>query len=212
MDFRIAKIIHEYCAKHSSVPEQFLLDLERETHLKTLSPYMISGALLGNFLKMVSNMIRPEKVLEVGTFTGYSALCLASGLSITGKLWTVEQNIELKSIILKYIRRSNNEQKIIPIFGKFEEIADEIPGEIDLAFLDAGKREYDLHYEILLKKLRSGGWLLIDNVLWSGKVVYPEMDKDTLLIRQFNQKVADDVRVEKLLLPVRDGIFMVQKK
>ena len=212
MDFRIGKEIHDYCVFHSSKPDEVLYHLERETHLKALSPHMISGALLGNFLKMISKMIAPEKILEVGTFTGYSAICLASGLKKGGHLWTVEQNFELKPIIEKYILLSGNQEKIFTLFGKFEENLDGIPEEIDLAFLDAGKREYDLHYELILKKLKTGGWLLIDNVLWSGKVIQPEMDKDTRIIRAFNKKIAEDSRVEKLLLPIRDGIFMIQKK
>jgi len=212
MDFRIGKEIQDYCVSHSSKPDEILNQLERETHLKALSPHMISGPLLGNFLKMISKMISPKKVLEIGTFTGYSAICLASGLKEGGHLWTVEQNFELKPIIEKYIVLSGNHEKITVIYGKFEELIDIIPENIDLAFLDAGKREYDLHYELILKKLEPGGWLLIDNVLWSGKVVQPEMDKDTQIIREFNKKIADDSRVEKLLLPIRDGIFMIQKK
>lgn len=212
MDFRIGKEIQDYCVTHSSTPEEVLYQLERETHLKALSPHMISGPLLGNFLKMISKMVAPKKVLEVGTFTGYSAICLASGLNEGGHLWTVEQNFELKTIIEKYILLSGNHKKITVIYGKFEELIDTIPGDIDLAFLDAGKREYDLHFELILKKLKSGGWLLIDNVLWSGKVVQQEMDKDTQLIRAFNKKIAEDRRVEKLLLPIRDGIYMIQKK
>ncbi|MEY2904755.1 MAG: hypothetical protein RJA52_771, partial [Bacteroidota bacterium] len=143
---------------------------------------------------------------------GYSAICLASGLKSGGMLWTVEQNLELKPIIEKYILLSGNREKIKPLFGRFEEIFDLIPDGIDLAFLDAGKREYDLHFEIILKKLKKGGWLLIDNVLWSGKVVQSEKDKDTKIIRAFNKKIAEDNRIEKLLLPIRDGIFMIQKR
>ena len=211
MNFSLKKI-HHYCSEFSSSPPGYLRELERETHLKTLAPQMISGGLQGRLLSMISHMIRPEYVVEVGTFTGYAALCLAEGLQPTGKLITVESNSELSYISTKYFEKSGFDKRIQLRHGDAREELNEIEDGIDLVFIDAGKLDYAYYYEILLPKMRQGGFLLADNVLWSGKVVSQEKDVDTQIIHDFNQKVKDDDRVENVILPIRDGLMLIRKK
>ncbi len=200
-----------YCEAHSSPPGDVLYQLERQTHLKTLAPQMLSGRLQGQFLRMLSLLMKPERILEVGTFTGYSALCLAEGLSSRGRLHTVEANLELEYLIRKYIRLAGREEQIVLHLGDAAEVLPGLAGPFDLAFLDAGKQDYRTHYELLLPLLRPGGILLADNVLWSGKVMGPATDDDTESLRAFNTFVAGDERVEQVLLPLRDGLLLARK-
>lgn len=204
------KRLHRYCEDHSSTLSTVLDELERETNLKTLAPQMLAGKYQGQLFRMLSLMIQPSKILEIGTFTGYSAICLAAGLKKGGHLHTVEANPELEYIIRKYVDIAGLQEKITLHMGNAEEIVPQLDEQFDLVFIDAGKRFNELFYEMSLEKLVSGGIILIDNVLWSGKVL-TESDLDTSSILAFNEKISEDIRVEQILLPVRDGLFVVRK-
>lgn len=213
MEARFAEALHQYCKEHSSQQDELLGELERETHLKTLAPQMLSGPLQGKLLEFLSKMIQPRHILEIGTFTGYSALCLAKGLQKEGQLTTIEVNSELAPIIKKYIELAGYKEQIQLVIGKAEEWIPTLPdSHFDLIFIDAGKKQYREHYDLVLPKLTSGGWLLCDNVLWSGKVIHAKTDKGTTAIQAFNEYVARDYRVEKVLLPLRDGLYIIRKK
>lgn len=203
-----------YCLKHSSTPEPepILLALERETHLRTLHPQMLSGPYQGMLLQMVSHMIRPRRVLEIGTFTGYGAICLSQGMDGDGLLHTIEVNDEFTPIISKYIELAGLKDKIALHLGDASAIIPTLEDTFDLAFLDAGKMDYAKHYELVLPKLRPGGFLLADNVLWAGKVPAGEKDATATALNAFNNMVQTDDRVENLLLPLRDGLMVVRKK
>jgi predicted O-methyltransferase YrrM len=189
-----------------------LAELERATHLRVLSPQMLSGALQGEFLAFFSELVRPKLVVEVGSFTGYSAICLAQGLAEGGRLHTIEYDEELESIIREYVAKAGLEAKIELHIGDAKTILPTLPDEIDLAFVDADKLAYGFYYETLLPKLRAGGYMLIDNILWHGKVYSPEAkDAKTQYLRDFAAKVRADARVKVFLLPLRDGLLLVQK-
>ncbi|MBR9922412.1 MAG: O-methyltransferase [Bacteroidetes bacterium] len=203
--------IDEYCEKHSSSPGALLYQLERETHLKTLAPQMLSGSLQGQFMRFISLMLQPKRVLEIGTFTGYGALCLAEGLPKDGELHTIEANQELYHLIEKYISEAGKEDQIKLLKGDAREIIPTLDGPYDLIFVDAGKQDYPWYYEQALPLLRKGGWLLADNVLWSGKVASDISDPDTDQIRAFNAVIQKDSRVENVMLPLRDGLSIIRK-
>ncbi len=203
--------LHDYCNQFSSPATELLQALERETHLKTLAPQMMSGHLQGQLLQLISTLKQPEAILEVGTFTGYATLCLAKGLTNTGLLTTIEANDELAPIIRKYLQLAGLQERVTLLLGDGLEIIPGLDGPFDIIFIDAGKQDYGAFYELCLPKLRSGGLLLADNVLWSGKVVSAEKDADTLAIHTFNQKIRDDERVKQLMLPLRDGLLIVEK-
>jgi caffeoyl-CoA O-methyltransferase len=201
-----------YCEGHSSPPSPLLRELERETHLKTLAPQMISGPLQGQFLRFLSLLMQPKRILEIGTFTGYAALCLAEGLPEDGKLFTVEGNKEIAYLTRKYIRKAGLEEKVILHIGDAKSWIPGLEETFDLVFIDAGKNDYALYYDLVIPRLRPGGIILADNVLWSGKVVDKAEDPDTLAIQAFNDKVLNDPAVENLILPLRDGLMMIRKK
>lgn len=204
--------LRNYCHQHSTPLGSLLEALERETHLRTLSPQMLSGPHQGALLRMISQMIRPNRILEIGTFTGYSAICLAQGLTEQGRLHTIEVNDELTPIINRYVHAAGLEQQITVHIGDAAAIVPTLDEVFDLAFLDAGKMNYMQHYELVLPKIRLGGFLLADNVLWDGKVLSQEKDATTQVLRDFNAMIAADPRVESLLLPLRDGLMLVRKK
>lgn len=201
-----------YCEEHSTPPSPILRELERETHLKTLAPQMLSGPIQGQFLRLLSLLMQPEKILEIGTFTGYAALCLAEGLPENGRLYTVEGNEEIAYITRKYIRKAGLEDKVELHIGDAKEWLPQLQETFDLVFIDAGKNDYALYYDLVIEKVRPGGLILADNVLWSGKVVAGEKDADTLAIQAFNEKILRDERVENLLLPLRDGLMIIRKR
>ena len=202
-----------YCFTHSSPLSGILHDLERETHLRTHGPQMLSGEYQGQLLRFLSLMLRPKRVLEIGTFTGYTAICMAEGLAEGGVLHTIEANDELGWLIQKYIQRADMVQKIVLHLGDAAEVMPTLDEVFDLVFLDAGKLDYPAHYEMALAKMRSGGFLLADNVLWDGKVASGnERDETARALRAFNDFVQQDERVENLLLPFRDGLMVVRKK
>ncbi|WP_027419467.1 O-methyltransferase [Crocinitomix catalasitica] len=213
MDFLDEKL-EEYLEVNTSEESKELNDLSRETHLKVLRPRMLSGHLQGRFLSMISKMINPKYILEIGTYTGYSAMCLAEGLNPEGKLVTIDRNDELKPILSKYLMSSEYASKIDLHFGLATDIIPTLEGGIDLVFLDADKPNYANYFNLVIDKLNPGGFILADNVLWSGKVVEEAnaADKSTQAIVDFNKMVNDDERVENVMLPIRDGITLIRKK
>ncbi len=212
MDFLPEKI-EEYIENLTTSESEELANLNRETHLKIMSPRMLSGHIQGRFLSLISHMIQPAYILEIGTYTGYSALCLAEGLKENGKLITIDRNEELDSIIEKYLKSSKYGNQIDFRIGNATAIIPELPNGIDLVFIDADKPNYSNYFDLVIDKVKPGGFILADNVLWSGKVVEPikQNDKSTIAIHEFNQKVHDDNRVENVLLPIRDGIMALRK-
>ena len=211
MDFLSPKI-EQYAEAHTSPETEILQALVRETHLKTLAPRMLSGHLQGRFLSMIAKMMQPRRVLEIGTFTGYSALCLTEGVADGGLLYALEGNDELAHIIEKYIIASGFEDKIKLLIGNALEIIPKLDEVFDLVFIDASKRDYPMYWDLVIEKTRSGGLIIADNVLWSGKVVEEKKNLDTQILDAFNKKVLADTRVECLLLPLRDGLMVAMKK
>ncbi|MEM9991031.1 MAG: class I SAM-dependent methyltransferase [Bacteroidota bacterium] len=206
--------ITQYCTEHTSLPSTVLHELERETWLKTLAPQMLSGHLQGQLFRFLSQMIRPRNVLEIGTFTGYTAICLAAGLPAGGQLHTVEVNEELEYLIRKYIQKADLTEKIQLHIGSAKDIVPNLDAQLvfDLVFIDAGKKDNDYYYELALARIPAGAYILIDNVLWDGKVAQKGTnDHDTRTIHGFNEKVQADERVENLMLPIRDGVLLVRK-
>lgn len=201
----------EYCEEHTNPRSEVLDKLERETYLKTLAPQMISGFYQGRLLSFISKMIRPTNILEIGTFTGYSAICMASGLQAGGQVHAIEINDELEQLIRKYIRKAQLEEKITLYIGDAKLIVPELPFKFDLAFIDAAKLDYVLFYEMILEKINPGAFILADNVLWSGKVLDPHGDPDAEALRSFNHNIQMDSRVENILLPIRDGLMLIRK-
>ncbi len=211
MDF-LPDSIHQYAESHTTPDSDLLHALIRETHLKTLAPRMLSGHLQGRFLSLISHLMQPRRVLEIGTFTGYSALCLAEGLAADGILYALEGNDELEYLIQKYISESAFKDKIKLLIGNALDIIPTLDHTFDLVFIDAGKRDYPAYYDLVIDKVRSGGLIIADNILWSGKVVGDKKDLDTRIIDGFNKKVHADSRVENILLPLRDGLMIARKK
>lgn len=203
--------IHDYCTLHSAPPPDTLYALERETYLKTLAPQMLSGPLQGRFLAMLSRLLQPQQILEVGTFTGYGAHCLAEGLASDGQLHTIEGNPEVAYLIRKHLKAAGIEDRVQLHLGDAKKVIPTIAGDFDLVFLDGNKREYDQYFDLLADRIRPGGLLLADNVLWSGKVVSGEQDQDTRMIDAFNKRVLADERFTNLILPLRDGLLMAQR-
>ncbi len=200
-----------YCEKFTSLPVPILDELERETYLKTMSPQMISGKLQGQFLSLLSALVRPAAALEIGTFTGYSSICIASRLPENGILHTIDVNPELRHINQKYFEKAGLQHKIQAYLGDAREIIPTLKMNFDFVFIDAAKTEYPAYYDLVFDKVNPGGLILADNVLWSGKVLSKAGDADTLAIQAFNQKVHADKRVETLMLPHRDGILIARK-
>jgi predicted O-methyltransferase YrrM len=204
----------KYAVDFSSPETDLLKRLSRETHFVSTTPGMLSGNLQGLLLKMISQMMQPDLILEIGTFTGYSTICLAPGLKSNGILHTIDNNPEIVHIAQKYFREAGFEDVIVCHLGNALDIIPDIPGPLDLVFIDADKENYVNYYEAVLPKLRPGGMILADNVLWYGKVLEPGAltDKETRGIVEFNYHVKNDNRIEHLLLPVRDGLMIVRKK
>ncbi|MDR2409584.1 MAG: O-methyltransferase [Bacteroidales bacterium] len=210
----IDKNIQYYCDSHTSEESKVLYELYRETHLKTVYPRMISAKSQGAFLQMISRMIQPKRILELGTFTGYATIALAAGLTDDGWIATVEKNPELESIIRKYILKAGLKNKVHLLIGNALELIPALNETWDLIFIDADKINYLTYYNMLIPFLSDKGMMLVDNVLWSGKVIeaVKNNDKDTKAILAFNTFVQQDVRVRNMILPFRDGIMMIQKE
>lgn len=205
--------LEKYMLDHSSSEDGLLKELDRETHLKVLGARMISGNLQGQFLTMISRMIQPKTILEIGTFTGYSAICLAKGLQKDGKLITIEIDDELESIATKYFKKAGIQHLVEQQFGSAIEIIPQLNEQFDLVFIDADKREYSTYYNLVFEKVKVGGYILVDNTLWNGKVLNNPLknDEQTKGVIHFNEMIVNDNRVEKLILPLRDGITIIQK-
>jgi predicted O-methyltransferase YrrM len=201
-----------YAEKHSTPESETLSELNRETHANVLMPRMLSGHLQGRLLSMLSHMIKPDLILEIGTYTGYSAICLAEGLSKNGHLHTIDINDELATLVNLSVKKSGLESKITAHYGDAIKIIPSLSGPFDLVFIDADKINYTNYYDLIFQKVKIGGYMIADNVLWDGKVLQTEKtDKDTEAIRQFNNKINSDPRVENVLLTVRDGLMVIRK-
>lgn len=213
MEFTDEKI-EEYSLKHSQPESDILKKVNRETHSKVLQPRMLSGHMQGNFLNMISHMIAPKQILEIGTYTGYSAICLAQGLQPGGKLHTIDVNEELEKMVRNHFNEAGLTDSIHYYIGDAMKIIPAIGETFDLVFIDADKKNYSNYYDLVFDKVRSGGYIIADNVLWSGKILdlQKNKDSDTLLIDAFNKKVHNDTRVEHMLLPLRDGLMIARKK
>jgi predicted O-methyltransferase YrrM len=214
MEF-IDEQLSAYAEKHTTAEPELLQKLNRDTYANVLIPRMLSGHLQGRILSMFSHMIQPKRILEIGTYTGYSALCLAEGLTPDGKLITIDINEELEDRVRRYINDSDYSSQIDFRVGNALEIIPTLEDELDLVFIDADKPNYSNYFDLVIDKLRTGGIIIADNVLWSAKVLDPEQlanDEDTKALHEFNEKMQQDSRVENVLMPVRDGLMVVRKK
>jgi predicted O-methyltransferase YrrM len=210
MDF-LPLDIEQYCLRHTTDESPLLKKINRDTHAEVMMPRMVSGHMQGRFLAMISRMLKPKAILEIGTYTGYSALSLAEGLAEGGKLITIDINEELENRVRSYFNQSPYKNKIDYRIGNAIHLIPALNEVFDLIFIDADKENYSYYYDLVFDKLQTNGWLVADNVLWSGKVVLEKKDKDTRAIHQFNEKINSDVRVEKILLPLRDGLLLARK-
>jgi caffeoyl-CoA O-methyltransferase len=205
--------ILNYSISKSEKESKLLNDLYRETYLKVLNPRMISGHYQGRILSLISKIISPKKILEIGTYTGYSAICLCEGMDKDGILHTIDNNKELVEIQNKYFKRANLKDKIVQHSGDAKNIIPSIDEEFDIVFIDADKESYPEYYDLIINKVRSGGIIIADNILWSGKIL-EKVEKDdqaTKSIIEFNNKIIEDDRVKNIILPIRDGLNIVRK-
>jgi caffeoyl-CoA O-methyltransferase len=207
-----SEALESYLNEHLEAEPSYLKDLSRETHQKVIQPRMISGHYQGRLLSFLSNLVRPNRILELGTYTGYSALCLAEGLSERGTITTIEVNEELAWLQQKYWKLSPYHKKIRPIVGDALEVIPSLQDKYDLVFIDAKKADYNKYLETVIPKLNKGCLILSDNILWSGKVVEPlqKKDKATEALLKYNQRLTEDNRFEHLILPVRDGLSVAR--
>ncbi len=210
MDF-IPSAIQKYAEEHTSPESDLLKTINRETNAHVLMPRMLSGHMQGRILSMISKMVKPTTILEIGTYTGYSAICLAEGLKPGGKLITIDINEELEHTVRTYFNRSSFAEAIEYKIGNALQIIPTLKEHFDLVFIDADKENYTRYYDLVINHVPLGGYILADNVLWSGKVLDEKPDKDTRAIIGFNRYVQNDTRVENVLLPVRDGIMVMRK-
>ena len=205
--------ILNYSISKSEKESKLLNDLYRETYLKVLNPRMISGHYQGRILSLISKIISPKKILEIGTYTGYSAICLCEGLGNDGVLHTIDNNKELVEIQNKYFKKANLTNKIVQHSGDAKNIIPSIDEEFDIVFIDADKESYPEYYDLIINKVRSGGIIIADNILWSGKIL-EKVEKDdqaTKSIIEFNNKIIEDDRVKNIILPIRDGLNIIRK-
>ncbi len=207
----VDKGLSRYSEDHTTRESPLLEKINRDTHAEVTRSRMLSGHLQGRLLSMISRMVRPKIVIEIGTYTGYSALCLAEGLAPGGKVITIDNNDELEERVRNYIRQAGEESRVDFRIGNALQLVGAISEIPDLVFIDADKENYCRYYDILIDRLTPGGYIIADNVLWSGKVLDERPDKDTRAILEFNQKVHNDNRVENVLVPVRDGLMICRK-
>ncbi|MFT6026399.1 MAG: caffeoyl-CoA O-methyltransferase [Bacteroidia bacterium] len=212
MDF-IAKEIEAYAEGFTREEGEILAELNRETYAKVMTPRMLSGHLQGQVLRMFSQMIKPNNILEIGTYTGYSALCMVDGLSEDGKLTTIDVNAELQDIIKKYIDKAGKQDSIDLRIGNALEIIPTLNQTFELVFIDADKENYSNYFDLVFDKLNPGGYVIADNVLWSGKVLEndADLDKDTVALKDYAKKIKADPRVENVMMPIRDGLLIAKK-
>jgi predicted O-methyltransferase YrrM len=208
MDKKLEKYLHE----HSSPEDPVLEDLYRQTYIRFVNPNMVTGHIQGKLLEFISMMIRPEIILEIGTFTGYSAICLAKGLKPGGKLITIESNDEMSGFSHSYFCKAGMETRIIQMNGRAQDIVPDLKETFDLVYIDGDKREYTEYYNVVTEKVKTGGFIIADNVLWGDKVLEENPD-DTMTkgIIEFNEMIRKQKNIEKVILPVRDGIMLIRK-
>jgi predicted O-methyltransferase YrrM len=207
------KKIEQYIEQHSSPEDQVLEDLYRQTHIRFINPNMVSGHLQGKFLEMLSHVVRPDNILEIGTFTGYSAICLSRGLKPDGKLITIEINDELNTFAHSFFCKAGVDSKITQLTGRAQDIIPGLSIMFDLVFIDGDKREYIEYYKLIIDKVKPGGFIIADNVLWGEKVLEKETaDPQTRGIISFNEMIRKETAVEEVILPVRDGLMLITKK
>lgn len=204
--------IAAYCEILSSIPSQVLVDIERFTELKTPNPSDYSGRLQGRFLSLLSKLLRPKVIVEIGTFTGYATICLSEGLSPGGRIITIESKKNLEEIITSHLDEAGISDRVEMHIGNALDVLPNIDSGIDLVFMDASKTQYWTYFEILIEKLVPGGIIIADNVLWKGLVLQTELDKMALSLDNFNKLILDDHRVENVILPFRDGLNLIRKK
>ncbi|RYM33364.1 O-methyltransferase [Brumimicrobium glaciale] len=213
MEFLDEKL-EDYVNAHTSPESEILSDLNRQTHISVLQPRMLSGHLQGRTLSLFSKMIQPKRILEIGTYTGYSAICMAEGLKENGKLITIDVNYELEEMVKNYVETAGFSNQIEMKVGDAMDLIPKLDKNFDLVFIDADKSNYSNYYDLLIDDLPKGAFMIADNVLWSGKVIEPvkknDIDTEALII--FNKKIQDDDRVENVLLPIRDGLMVIGKK
>jgi caffeoyl-CoA O-methyltransferase len=200
-----------YAERHSSPEAGYLRELDRETQAKVLMPRMLSGHLQGNLLATLSCLMQPRRVLEIGTFTGYSTICLAQGLAEGGRLTTIDLNLELEDMVRGAFAKAGLTDRIDYLLGDARQVVPTLTDTFDLVFIDADKASYAQYYQMVIDKVRKGGLIIADNVLWSGKVLAQNADKDTRTIQAFNEMVQADERVMNTLLPIRDGLMLMYK-
>ena len=208
----ISDQLQQYIDDHSMEESDLLKALDRETHQKVLQPRMLSGSYQGRLLALLAKMIGPKKILEVGTYTGYATLCMAEGLTTGGLIDTIDHNEELADMQRRYFDQSPYGSQIVQHLGEAKDILKTIDGPYDLVFLDADKENYPHYFDLIIDKIETGGILLSDNVLWSGKVLEKATDEATSALQEYNHKINTDVRVETVVLPIRDGLTITRKR
>lgn len=208
----ISDQLQQYIDDHSMEESDLLKALDRETHQKVLQPRMLSGLYQGRLLALLAKMIGPKKILEVGTYTGYATLCMAEGLTTGGSIDTIDHNEELTDMQRRYFDQSPYGSQIIQHIGEAKDILKSLTGPYDLVFLDADKENYPHYFDLIIDKLEMGGVILSDNVLWSGKVLEKATDEATSALQEYNHKINTDVRVESVVLPIRDGLTITRKR
>ena len=213
MEFIDAKL-DEYVCNHSENEPNVLRDLNRKTHLSVMQPRMLSGHFQGRVLSMLSHMIQPQRILEIGTYTGYSALCFAEGLAPNGKITTIDVNEELEDLVREYIEKAGMTNQVEYLIGDATQLIPTLNDVFDIVFIDADKKNYCTYYDLVFDKVRKGGYIIADNVLWSGKVLedYDSLDRETKVLMDYNKKIHEDDRVQEVLLPIRDGLMIARKK
>lgn len=211
IDENIISTIYAYCEGVSDDQGEILYNLYRETYLKTMAPRMASGPVQGRFLSLLSHLIAPKNILEIGTFTGYATICMAEGLAAGGHITTIEVNPELNYISDKYFKLAGIREQVTTLIGNAKDIIPKLNEKFDLVFIDAKKKDYALYFDLIIDQVNSGGFILADNVLWDGKVIDGSNDATSMSLRLFNQKVKNDPRVSNLLLPLRDGLMIMRK-
>ena len=211
--FTNAEALDRYLVEHSQAEDPVLKELARHTYLKAVHPRMLTGHIMGSFLTLFSKLMAPERILEIGTYTGYSAICLARGLRKGGKLITIEINDELRGTAIKFFGKAGLDDQIELINGDALEVIPSLMGSFDLVFIDAHKDNYPNYYNLVIDRVTAGGYILADNVLWGGKVLDDKLpDQTTRIIDQFNKMITSDERVNNLLLPLRDGVMVIKKR
>lgn len=212
MDF-LDKKIEQYAESFTRAEGAVLAELNRETYAKVMTPRMLSGHLQGQTLRLFSQMINPKNILEIGTYTGYSALCMVDGLQPGGKLITIDVNEELHEMVQRYIDKAGRSEQIDALVGNALKIIPKLDNEFDLVFIDADKENYSNYYDLVFDKLSVDGYIIADNVLWSGKVLEEDadLDKDTVALKEYARKLKTDDRVETVMLPIRDGLLVARK-